>query len=169
MPISPYIRRLRQRVGPELLLIPSVTVVVFDQQRRILLVRHAEGDVWVTPGGSIEPNESPADAAVREMWEETRLLVEPLRVLGVYGGPEFQITYASGDQVTYLMTLFECRILGGQMQPDGVETLELAYVSQYDLAGLKLATWARGVLPGLFEYRSGTDFHMPGWKPPGAG
>ena len=39
--------------------------------------------------------------------------MEPRRVLGVYGGPEFQITDLSGDPVTYLMTVFECGILGG--------------------------------------------------------
>ena len=169
MPASPYIHRLRQYVGHELLLIPSVTIIVFDERQRILLVRHSEGDVWVTPGGSIEPNESPADAAVREMWEETRLLVEPVRVLGVYGGPEFQITYTNGDRVTYLMTVFQCRILRGEMQPDGVETLEMAFVSQSEIAALKLAPWAQAVLPGIFQHQAGVHFQAPTWKPPAAG
>ena len=49
--------------------------------RRILLVRHVEGNQWTTPGGLIEPEETPADAAVREAWEETGVeseLVAPL-------------------------------------------------------------------------------------------
>ncbi len=169
MPISPYLHRLRECVGHELLLIPSVTTIVFDERRRLLLARHAEGGVWLAPGGSIEPNESPADAAVREMWEETGLLVEPVRVLGVYGGPGFQVTYANGDRVAYLMTVFECRVLGGETRPDGLETLELAYVSRAELETLNLAPWARAILPAVFQERAGAHFQPPTWKPPGVG
>src|SRR5262249_8673477 len=108
MPMSTYWKRVRDRVGHDLLLIPSVTAIVHDEQQRILLVRHAEGQVWVTPGGGMEPHESPADAVVRETWEETGLLVEPTHVVGVYGGPEFQVDYANGDQASYLMIVFAC-------------------------------------------------------------
>ena len=83
MPISDYMRCLREKVGPDLLLAPSVTIITFDDQGRILLARHADTGVWVAPGGSVDPHESPADAAVREMWEETGLLVEPTKILGV--------------------------------------------------------------------------------------
>ena len=77
MPISPYLERLRQQIGNDLLLVPSVTAIIYDREHRILLARHAENGVWVAPGGSIDPDESPADAVVREVWEETGLLVEP--------------------------------------------------------------------------------------------
>ncbi len=80
------------------MLVPSVTVITFDDQGRVLLVKHADAGVWVAPGGSLDPHESPADAAVREMWEETGLRVEPTRVLGVYGGPEFHVRYAKGTR-----------------------------------------------------------------------
>jgi len=83
VPISDYMRCLREKVGPDLLLAPSVTIITFDDQGRILLARHADTGVWVAPGGSVDPHESPADAAVREMWEETGLLVEPTKILGV--------------------------------------------------------------------------------------
>ncbi len=37
---------------------------------------------WVTPGGGIDPGESPLQAAVREVTEETGLVVDPARLLG---------------------------------------------------------------------------------------
>lgn len=40
-------------------------------QGRILLHWHAKLGRWLPPGGHIEPNEVPDDAAVREVWEET--------------------------------------------------------------------------------------------------
>jgi 8-oxo-dGTP pyrophosphatase MutT (NUDIX family) len=166
VPISDYLQSLRAKVGHALLLVPSVTAIIYGPQGRILLARHSEGGVWVAPGGSIEPNESPSDAVVRETWEEARLLVEPVRVVGVYGGPEFQVTYGNDDQVTYLMTVFECRLLAGEMRPDGVETLELGYFSETDLAGLNLPAWARMVLPDAFSERRDAQFQAVTWQPP---
>ena len=154
MPMSEYWKGVRRRMGHDLLVIPSVTALIYDGQGRILLVRHVEGDVWVAPGGGIEPHESPADAVAREVWEETGLAVEPVRVIGVYGGPEFQVTYSNGDQVSYVMAVYECRALDGVMRPDGVETLELAFFAQPDLAHLSLPAWARVVLRAAFGERS---------------
>ncbi|CAN5249194.1 NUDIX domain-containing protein [soil metagenome] len=165
VPISDHLKNLRAKVGHGLLLVPSVTAFLYDGRGRILLVRHSEGGVWVAPGGSVEPNESPSDAVVRETWEETRLLVEPVRVAGVYGGPEFQVTYSNGDQVTYLMTVFECRALGGAMRPDGVETLEIGYFAESDLAAPNLPAWARVVLTHAFSERGRAHFQSPSWQP----
>src|SRR5687768_2625984 len=97
---------------------PSVAVIVYNDQGHILLVKDADTGVWVLPGGSIDPHELPANAAVREMWEETGLLVELVRIVGVYGGSYFQVTYSNGDQVTYIATVFEGRIVQGSIRPD---------------------------------------------------
>ena len=166
MPMSEYIRRLRQKVGNDLLLMPSVAVVVFDPGSRVLLIRHSEGDRWVFPGGSVDPLETPADAAVREMWEETGFLVEPIRVLGVYGGPDFQVTYSNGDRVGYVSTLFECRLIGGEARPDGLEVLEMSWFSEVEVGALGLSTLARAVLPDVLGHRGDCSFDPPTWRPP---
>ena len=57
MPMSDYIRGLRDRIGTTVLEVPTVSVLVFDERERILLVRHVEGNDWTTPGGMIEPYE----------------------------------------------------------------------------------------------------------------
>jgi 8-oxo-dGTP diphosphatase len=66
MPPSPYILRLRDKVGHQRLLLPSVSVHIFDDANRLLLVRLRDDDQWSTPGGAIEPDEFPSDAAARE-------------------------------------------------------------------------------------------------------
>ncbi|MGL5858312.1 MAG: NUDIX domain-containing protein, partial [Angustibacter sp.] len=43
--------------------------------RHVLLVERADGHGWAVPGGSIDPGETPAAAAVRELAEETHLAV----------------------------------------------------------------------------------------------
>lgn len=90
------------------LLLPSVSAHVFDATGRLLLVRQREGGVWSTPGGLIEPDERPADAAVREAWEETGLVIRPERLLGAYGGPECVVRYQNGDEVQYVIIAVGC-------------------------------------------------------------
>ncbi|HLF88252.1 MAG TPA: NUDIX domain-containing protein [Anaerolineales bacterium] len=153
MPMSPYLRNLRAKVGHDLLILPSVTIIVYDEQGHILLVRHGDTGVWVAPGGAIEPGERPAETAIREMEEETGLIIRPIRILGVYGGPEFQVKYTNGDQVTYVMTVYEGEVVGGALRAGEDEILELRYFSREELEEVKLASWARVVLPEMFERR----------------
>src|SRR5213082_3542447 len=85
MPMAGYLEQLRKKVGHELLLLPSAAVAIHDREKGLLLFKHADKGIWVVPGGLIEPGENPADAAVRETWEETGLTVEITGILGVYG------------------------------------------------------------------------------------
>ena len=165
MPMSDYMRSIREKVGCMLLEVPAVTVLTFDERRRVLLVKHGELDLWTTPGGAVEPNEVPADAAVREMWEETGLEVELIRVMGVYGGPEFEVTYANGDAISYLDTVFEARVLGGTLRPDGEECVDVGYFSESELDDLALQPAARLVLNESFRERSVPYFEPATWRP----
>ena len=61
MGMSDYLRDLRGRVGSRLLIMPSVTGLVFDDRGRVLLVRVSNGGIWVAPGGAVDPDEAPQD------------------------------------------------------------------------------------------------------------
>ena len=57
---------------------------VFDGEGRMLLVRRSDDGRWCLPCGWVEPNESPAEAAVRETREETGLIVKTSRLVDVF-------------------------------------------------------------------------------------
>lgn len=58
---------------------------ILNDEGKILLVKHTYGHLnWELPGGGGEPNESPVDTAVREVKEETGLVVVAYHMTGYY-------------------------------------------------------------------------------------
>jgi ADP-ribose pyrophosphatase YjhB (NUDIX family) len=166
MAISPHVRRLRAALGSELLVLPSVTGMIFDTHDRVLLVRQTEGGVWSAPGGAVDPEETPADAVVREVWEETGLFVRPVRILGVYGGAPCLVMYPNGDRTVYVMTVFECQVRGGELRGTSDETTAAAFVAGGDLSSYQTSPWVQHVLPGLYDRSRVGHFDAPIWQPP---
>ena len=78
MPMSDYICGLRELIGSVVLEVPTVAVLTFDDNSRVLRVRHVEGNDWTTPGGMIKPYETPSNAAVRECGRKPGLMSNSL-------------------------------------------------------------------------------------------
>lgn len=61
-----------QKFNAKICLTASGTLI---HQNKILLIKHKKLGIWLTPGGHIDPNETPQQTAVREFWEETSIRV----------------------------------------------------------------------------------------------
>lgn len=165
MPTPQFILDLRKYAGNTLIHAPTVTILILDESDRVLLVRNAHDDLWTTPGGFVEPYEIPADAAVREAYEETGLTVELVRMIGVLGGKNCIATYPNGDKVSWVSTVFEARAVSGEPRPDNEEVTEIRYFSADELTG-------DGFTPHVIEFlqvarRRAPDgyFQPPTWSP----
>ena len=55
----------------------------FDERGRLLIVNPTYKETWEIPGGVVEKNESPREAVIREVFEETGILCQPQRLLCV--------------------------------------------------------------------------------------
>jgi len=166
MAMSPYVRSLRAALGSARLLIPSVSAIIRKPLGRILLVQQRDDNVWSTPGGAIEMDETPADAVVREVWEETGLLVVPTRILMVYGGPAFVVRYPNGDETQYVSTFFECEVVSGAFRVDQEEIQRATFWSRSEMTELNLASWLKGLVPKFFPQDAAPWFEKPEWQPP---
>lgn len=99
-------------VNPRLVV---TTLPVTDDGRLILLRRGIEPGkgAWAQPGGFLEVDETVNQAAIRETWEETRLIVEPGEIIGLYTRLEAAVVTIA----------FEARVVGGTatMTPEALE------------------------------------------------
>jgi 8-oxo-dGTP diphosphatase len=122
--------------------VPCVGAVVHDTQGRLLLIRrgHApSAGLWSVPGGRMEAGESPAEAVVREVAEETGLRVHPDRVLGS--------VRIDGDGVVFTVTDWECTLIDPEPRPvAGDDAADVVFV---DAAGLATLDMAPGVVAAL--------------------
>lgn len=136
--MSSHLMELRGLIGNRLLLLPSVAAVVHDQAGKLLLQEKSSGEGWSLPAGAIEPGETPQEAVIREVMEETDLMVEPTIILGVFGGRHFRYTYPNGHQVEYVVTLFGCQVVEDLGAWTDGETRSLRYFGPAEMPPLAL-------------------------------
>ena len=99
-------------------------VAVIDKGR-ILLVQREDFKTWGLPGGHVEDGESVAQAAVREILEETGLEVELTRLVGIYVRPRWPEDNHG--------VVFAATPVGGSLQLQQSEVVNLRYFLPHEL------------------------------------
>ncbi|MCP4423962.1 MAG: NUDIX domain-containing protein [Chloroflexi bacterium] len=92
--------------------------VIHNEQ--VLLTKRKDFGVWCLPGGHVDAGETVAQAAVREVLEETGLEIRLERLVGVYSIP-------GAKAWVNLMISFVGTPIGGALTPQEDEVLEMAY------------------------------------------
>ena len=109
-------------------ILPAVAVIIFDAEGRVLLQKRADVNRWGLISGHVEPGETVAQAAIREVKEETGLTIRIKRLIGVYSDPESQTyDYPDGRRVHYITTYLEGEPSEAIAQAPCSETLEVGY------------------------------------------
>jgi 8-oxo-dGTP pyrophosphatase MutT (NUDIX family) len=167
MAIPEFIKALRVKVGTALLHVPTVAVLAYDDQGRMLLVKDKPSGLWGAPSGIVDPHELPSDAAVREVWEEAGVYVELTQILGVFAGERFSVVYPNGDQLSGVETVFAARVITGIPRADQEETSDAGFVDPGQIDQL-------GCYPHFLEIHRAVGQGQPQlyfkpatWRPPG--
>lgn len=135
MPTPKHILKLREKIGHDLIISPGAAALVFNDAGEILLHKRADFKVWAAIGGILDPGETPAETAVREVLEETGVHCVPVRISGVYTTPI--VTYPNGDQAQFVITAFVCRATGGEPRVNDDESLEVGFFPTNDLPAMR--------------------------------
>ena len=146
-----YIPWIRSKVGSRKIFMVAGTMVVQDEDGRILLQRRADFDVWALPGGALELDEDIETCARRELWEETGLRVGDLRLIGVYSHPKYDVLYPNGDQIQQFNVCFAGQWTGGTLQADESESRDLKFFAPDEIPWEQMPVWYTDVLHDFFQ------------------
>ena len=116
----------------------TVRVIVIDQDRTLLFEDSDPGvpgaHWWVTPGGGVDPGESEAQAAIREVFEETGYRISKPEPFGIASDPAKETaTFPNGDVTQSVAVLFHARKPKTQGKFDPGETLEIGWFAPCEL------------------------------------
>lgn len=134
-------------------LIPAASAIVTNTRGQILLHRRSDNQLWALPGGTMEIGESIGQTVVREVQEETGLLVEPQSIVGIYSNPKHVIEYTNGEIRQEFSLCFTCSILGGELRKSE-ESLELAYFTPQEIEQLTMHESTRLRIKHYLEHRA---------------
>lgn len=115
----------------------AVSVFIQDDDGRILMIRRADNDLYSIPGGQLELGETLAQAAVREVREETGIECEVTGVIGLYSDPKHLIAYDDGEVRQEFSICFRANFIEGSVRVSS-ESKEVLWVDPADLANLKM-------------------------------
>ncbi len=113
----------------------AVNAVVFNDQRRVLLAQRTDNGLWCLPGGHVDLGETLEKACLRELFEETGLRGEVIRLIGIYSDPENSLHIAQGPEWHTIRVSFLCQVVGGTITSSS-ETSEIRYFDLDQLPAL---------------------------------
>jgi ADP-ribose pyrophosphatase YjhB (NUDIX family) len=100
----------------------AVAAIVGNEDGDILLTQRADSGFWLYPVGWADVGYSASEVAVKEVYEETGIEVEPVSLIGVLDGLRLGFTH-----IPMYSLLFHCRMLGGELRGHPLETSAVGF------------------------------------------
>lgn len=127
-----YIKEMRKHIGHQILLTVGCGVII-EENERILLQHRTDEDNWCIPGGVMEIGETFEEAAKREVFEETGLLMEDLNLFGIYSGEKCFVQYPNGDEVYSVQIIFKAKQYTGELKEMDLESRDHRFFKRSEL------------------------------------
>ena len=100
----------------------AIGAVVGNEHGEILLIQRSDSGHWLYPTGWADIGYSPAEVAVKEVYEETGIECEAVQILGVLDGMRLGFT-----TVPLYSIVFHCRATGGSLNPHPLEVQDVGW------------------------------------------
>lgn len=158
VPADSYIMRLRKKVGSQLLLNPGGRAIVQNHAQKILLHKRSDFGFWDLPGGGAEEGESAEQCVIREVYEETGLVVERFEPIGFASDPELErVTYPNGDIIQGFALILHITQWSGSLQTS-TESTSLKF---FEVANLpEMRRNIRTTIDKFLEYQRSGKFQL---------
>ncbi len=144
----------------------AVAAIVGNERGEILLTQRADSGIWLYPVGWADVGYSPSEVAVKEVYEETGIEVEPVGLVAVLDGLRLGFAH-----VPMYSLLFHCRMLGGELRGHPLETRAVGFFARDALPHpvANLSRWGELAFRAIDGTPDPADFDRPRTPPWRAG
>ena len=109
--VGSYIWKIRQKIGHDLLILPSVDVLAIREDGALMMIFNKDHRGWFFPGGYVEENKTSEEVAAQELLEEAGLKALPQDLIPFAYQSGYELHYLGGDATqpftqTYLTRKF---------------------------------------------------------------
>ena len=140
----------------------AVAAIVGNERGELLLTQRSDSGIWLYPVGWADVGYSPSEIAVKEVYEETGIEVEPVSLITVLDG--LRLGFA---RVPMYSLVFHCRMIGGELKGHPLETRAVGFVPRnalpQPLAGVH--RWGELAFRAIDGEQFPADFDLPRTPP----
>ena len=126
--VAEWMRAVGQGVAGYVTPRVAVGAIVTNDENKVLFIQRADSGVWLYPTGWCDVGYSAAEVVVKEVEEETGILAEPVRLIGVLDGMRLGMT-----RYPLYSLLFHLKAVGGAFDPHPLEVSDLGWFSEDEL------------------------------------
>lgn len=102
-----YITKIRQRLGQDSFIHPAARILIENENGDFLFIKRNDNGNLGIPAGAFEEKETIEACIKREVLEETGLIINSLKVIGISSNPAREsVSYPNGDKIQYFTIEF---------------------------------------------------------------
>ncbi|MGH4024135.1 MAG: NUDIX hydrolase [Pseudonocardiaceae bacterium] len=133
-------------------IVVAVTAFIQDKTGQLLMIRRTDNDLYAIPGGAQEIGETISQTVIREVQEETGIIVEVTGLIGVYSDPAHVIAFADGEIRQEFSLCFRAQPVHGDLRTSS-ESKEVLWIDPVKLDDLNIHPAIRLRIQHGYEHR----------------
>ena len=118
-------------------MVGSSAHILDPSREKVLLTKRGDNGRWCLPGGQLDSGECVEETCIREVLEETGLIVEVEQLIGVYSNPNMILSYDDQNQYQLIAFHFAVNVIGGELGLSN-ETTDFGYFSLDEISNIDL-------------------------------
>ncbi|WP_173917353.1 NUDIX hydrolase [Halobacillus sp. Marseille-Q1614] len=150
-----YVEELRALVGHQPLILTGAVAILVNENGEILLQeRTSPKRTWGLPGGLMELGESTEETAKREVYEETNLRIEQLKLINIFSGADYYTVAPNGDQFYSVTTAYYTTDYQGELRSNPEEACRCEFISPHQLPEKMIGSHRKMIIEYVEKFSS---------------